>query len=162
MWMICGWYLDDMWMIFGWYLDDIWMISGWYVADIWTICGWYLDNIWMKCGWYVDDIWMICGWYMDDIWMKCFHPDSVRTGIQIVEFSSSVCTQISPGWWLEFKSGVKVEFKWSFEVEFRTTSWHLVVTSTSVFLVRVLMRIGQSFEITLYSLNNVLFSNINY
>ena len=62
-----------------------------------------------------------------------FHPDPVRTGIQKVEFKVSYCTQISPSWWLEFKSGVKVKFKWSFEVEFRTTSCHLVVSSTSVF-----------------------------
>ena len=35
---------------------------------------------------------------------------------------SSLCTQVSHSWWLEFKSKVKVEFKWSFEVEFILTS----------------------------------------
>ena len=60
-------------------------------------------------------------------WNPSFHPDLLKTGIQKVEFKSSLFTQISPSWWLEFKSGVKVEFKNSFEMEFRTTSYHLVV-----------------------------------
>ena len=37
MWVIYGWYLDDMWVIFGWYvkyMDDMWVIYGWYLDDI--------------------------------------------------------------------------------------------------------------------------------
>ena len=41
-----------------------------------------------------------------------------ETRIQKVDFKWSLCTQISPSWLLELKSGVKVKFKWSFDVEF--------------------------------------------
>ena len=55
-----------------------------------------------------------------------------ETGNQKVEFRWSLCTQISPGWWLEFKSGVKVEINWSFENEFWNPSFHPDLVKTGI------------------------------
>ena len=66
-----------------------------------------------------------------DIWTPSFQSDSVKTGIQKVEFKWSLCTPISPSWWLgiywiqqfEFKSSYSPRFhpvdKWISKVEFK-------------------------------------------
>ena len=67
-----------------------------------------------------------------EFWNLSFHLDLVKTGIKKVEFKTILCTQISPGWWLEFKSGVKVEINWSFENEFWNPSFHPDLVKTGI------------------------------
>ena len=101
MWVITGWYLDDMWVITGWYLDDMWVISGWYPDDMWVICGWYLDYMWVISGWYLGDFWMIFGWYLGNIWMmRCRVFIEFQSGV----FACNSCVisglklDFSPSW----------------------------------------------------------------
>ena len=56
---------------------------------------------------------------LSQVYAPRFQPvgDLVKPGIQKVEFKWSLCTQISPSWLLELKSGVHVKFQWSFEIQ---------------------------------------------
>ena len=67
-----------------------------------------------------------------EFWNPSFIPDLVKTGIKKFEFKSSICTQISLSKWLEFKSGVKVKFKWSCEVEFWNPSFYPDLVKTGI------------------------------
>ena len=63
-----------------------------------------------------------------DIWTPSFQPNSVKTGIQKVEFKSSLCTQISPSWWLgkywiqkvKFKSSLFTQISPSLQMDFKS------------------------------------------
>ena len=111
--------------------------SGVFICNSCTISGWKL-NFWPS--WRVVKIdvnWMISGWIMNILTQKLefkklsliqvfsprFYPvcDLVKTGIKKIEFK--LCNQISPSWWMDFKSGVKVKFKWSSKVEFWNPSF---------------------------------------
>jgi len=103
----------------------------------WKIIKFSLKNAFL-CSWgFVNILTQKLGFKkssLSEVYAPRFQPvgDLVKTGIKKFKFKLSLCTQISPSWWLEFKSGVQVEFKWSFEVEFCNPSFHPDLVKTGI------------------------------
>ena len=147
-WMVVK--IDVNWMISGWIMNILTQklciqkvkFQSSFFTQIST--NWWLDKNWdskveFKSSFctQISFSWMISEWFMNMLTQKLgfkmlslihvfsprFYPvcDLVKTGIKKIEFK--LCNQISPSWWLDFKSGVKVKFKWSSKVEFWNPSF---------------------------------------
>ena len=107
----------------SWWLEKYWIQKVDLKSSLFTQISpsWQVD---FKSGVSVELKWSL----KVDIWTPSFQPNSVKTGIQKVEFKSSLCTQISPSWWLgkywiqkvEFKSSLFTQISPSWQVDFKS------------------------------------------
>ena len=141
--MSTGWYLDELWI----YWHRNWVLKKSSLSQVFSpkfqpigdLIKTGIQKVEFKSSFctQISFSWMISGWIMNILTQKLefkklsliqvfsprFYPvcDLVKTGIKKIEFK--LCNQISPSWWLDFKSGVKVKFKWSSKVEFWNPSF---------------------------------------